>query len=243
VFDESQQNALSLPLNPSAVKTREQAGQTLSYVEGWYVIDQANTIFGFDGWHRETVLLQESSKDLVTIKKQNYKTKQWEEVQQWRVSYIAKVRITVGDVIREGIGFGSGMGKPENLGDAIEGAVKEAETDAMKRALMTFGNQFGLCLYDKKYRPEQSPSTTRPPANRPAAKPAAVAPRPNFAAAVKDHIKHGTDNGLTVARIKEMCKNPENALPDTATAYTTQAQVDTLAQLIEDEIAKLPQVA
>src|SRR5262249_13193550 len=27
--------------------------------------------------------------------------------------------------------------------------VKEAETDAMKRALMTFGNPFGLALYDK----------------------------------------------------------------------------------------------
>jgi DNA repair and recombination protein RAD52 len=27
--------------------------------------------------------------------------------------------------------------------------VKEAETDARKRALMTFGNQFGLALYDK----------------------------------------------------------------------------------------------
>ncbi len=28
-------------------------------------------------------------------------------------------------------------------------AIKEAETDAMKRALMTFGNPFGLALYDK----------------------------------------------------------------------------------------------
>lgn len=29
---------------------------------------------------------------------------------------------------------------------------KEAETDAMKRALMTFGNPFGLALYDKRQR-------------------------------------------------------------------------------------------
>ena len=27
--------------------------------------------------------------------------------------------------------------------------IKEAETDAKKRALMSFGNQFGLSLYDK----------------------------------------------------------------------------------------------
>jgi hypothetical protein len=38
------------------------------------------------------------------------------------------------------------------LGQAHESALKEAETDAMKRALMTFGNPFGLALYDKKQR-------------------------------------------------------------------------------------------
>jgi hypothetical protein len=41
------------------------------------------------------------------------------------------------------------MSKPEALGEALESAAKEAETDAMKRALMTFGNPFGLALYDK----------------------------------------------------------------------------------------------
>jgi hypothetical protein len=35
------------------------------------------------------------------------------------------------------------------LGDAHESALKEAETDATKRALTTFGNLFGLALYDK----------------------------------------------------------------------------------------------
>ena len=37
----------------------------------------------------------------------------------------------------------------KDIRDAHEGAIKEAETDAMKRALMTFGNPFGLALYDK----------------------------------------------------------------------------------------------
>ena len=39
-----------------------------------------------------------------------------------------------------------------DLGLAHESALKEAETDAMKRALMTFGNPFGLALYDKQQR-------------------------------------------------------------------------------------------
>ncbi len=37
-------------------------------------------------------------------------------------------------------------------GQAHESALKEAETDAMKRALMTFGNPFGLALHDKAQR-------------------------------------------------------------------------------------------
>jgi hypothetical protein len=36
------------------------------------------------------------------------------------------------------------------MGEAHESALKEAETDATKRALTTFGNLFGLALYDKK---------------------------------------------------------------------------------------------
>lgn len=134
---------LTAPLNRAHVKERAEAGRTLSYIEGWRVIDEANSIFGFGGWTRETLLLEQTNKDLVELTGNNG------PYQQWRVGYIAKVRITVAGVIRDGVGFGSGMGKPAALGDAIESAAKEAETDAMKRAFMTFGNPFGLALYDK----------------------------------------------------------------------------------------------
>src|SRR5205085_5080981 len=56
-------------------------------------------------------------------------------------------RVMAVGVIREGIGAGHGI--DVDLGLAHESAIKEAETDAMKRALMTFGNPFGLALYDK----------------------------------------------------------------------------------------------
>jgi hypothetical protein len=67
-------------------------------------------------------------------------------------SYIARVRVRVkaGDkeICREGCGSGHGVGLTP--GEAHESAIKEAETDAMKRALSTFGNPFGLVLYDKE---------------------------------------------------------------------------------------------
>jgi hypothetical protein len=53
-------------------------------------------------------------------------------------------------LVREGSGAGHGI--DVDLGQAHESALKEAETDAMKRALMTFGNPFGLALYDKAQR-------------------------------------------------------------------------------------------
>jgi ribosomal protein S5 len=55
--------------------------------------------------------------------------------------------LRVGEVTRQDVGFGSGFAKM--VGDAIEGATKEAATDALKRAARTFGNIFGLALYDK----------------------------------------------------------------------------------------------
>ena len=68
---------------------------------------------------------------------------------------VQKNQSTSGDgaghlVIREGSGAGHGI--DADLGQAHESAIKEAETDAMKRALMTFGNPFSLALYDKQQR-------------------------------------------------------------------------------------------
>ncbi|MCB4743914.1 MAG: RAD52 family DNA repair protein [Sulfurovum sp.] len=51
------------------------------------------------------------------------------------------------DVSREDVGFGTGIAK--TLADAHEGGAKEAATDALKRSLRSFGNQFGNSLYDK----------------------------------------------------------------------------------------------
>jgi hypothetical protein len=47
-------------------------------------------------------------------------------------------------------GSGTGEGKAPTPGQAHELALKGAETDATKRALATFGNPFGLALYDRE---------------------------------------------------------------------------------------------
>lgn len=117
------------------IRVREAQGRRLSYIEGWHAIDQANRIFGFDGWDRETL---------------EVKCALAREIRgQFTAVYIAKVRITVraGDrvILREGQGTGEAQG--ETLGEAHDKALKTAETDATKRALATFGRPFGLGLY------------------------------------------------------------------------------------------------
>lgn len=138
-FTEGQNAQLSAPLMRENVKTRAQSGRSLSYIEGWHAIAEANRIFGFDGWMRETV-------DLKCVAEKDRKIGR-EKADGWGVTYTARVRVTVGDIIREGCGTGHGIDR--DLGQAHESALKEAETDAMKRAFMTFGNPFGLALYDK----------------------------------------------------------------------------------------------
>lgn len=166
-FTPEQIKLLDADLNAAHVKSRSQSGQTLSYVEGWRAIAEANRIFGHSGWTRETVDLKCVWSGVVNDKP--------------AVTYVAKVRVVAGGVCREGTGAGHGIDRTE--GSAHEKAVKEAETDATKRALMTFGWPFGLALYDKDQEhvgDEPKPAAPARPAAAPAPK---AAPPPADAVA------------------------------------------------------------
>ena len=151
-FSTKQLAALRRDVAPKVVRTREAHGRELSYLEGWYVISEANRIFGFDGWSRETletkcVLARESRGSFLAV-------------------YIARVRITVSAhgaiIFREG--HGSGEGRGTSPGETHDIAVKAAETDATKRALATFGKPFGLELYrNGKAATDQKPATVQKP--------------------------------------------------------------------------------
>jgi DNA recombination protein Rad52 len=129
---------LNRKLDPAAVRPAPK-GKFGDYVDGYHVISEANRIFGNGGWSYEITRLSETHRAAV-------KTDRGDQV---RVSFLCTVKVRVGETFKEGSAVGMGSGKPDNLGDVIESAVKEAETDALKRALRTYGNTFGLALYDK----------------------------------------------------------------------------------------------
>lgn len=138
-FSDEQVKLLQAKLDPSNVKPPSQYGPKGDYLEGWFVIAEANRIFGFDGWSYEVVETRLVSEAPRKIGKQ--------QRDGWSVTYIAKVRVVVNGIVRED--YGAGHGYDVDAGLAHESAVKEAVTDGLKRPMRTFGNPFGLALYDK----------------------------------------------------------------------------------------------
>jgi len=124
---DEQRAMLRQDLPRSEVRTRAQSGQTLSYVDGAYVIERLNTVFGFDGWS--------SSYGAPTI------------IQGERPVVYVQVTLRAAGIERGDVGVGLAS---KNTGDALETAIKAAFTDALKRAARTLGASLGLALYDKE---------------------------------------------------------------------------------------------
>ena len=80
-FSAKQTQALRRSLDHRYVRTRESNGRELSYIGGWYAISEANRIFGFDGWSRETV------ESRCVMARENRGT--------FTAVYVARIRLTV----------------------------------------------------------------------------------------------------------------------------------------------------
>jgi hypothetical protein len=127
----------ALRRNPTSchIRTREVNGRELSYLEGWYVISEANRIFGFDGWSRETL------ESRCVLARENRGT--------FLAVYLARVRVTVqadgATIIREGHGTGEGRVDLARRGPRYRAqgrGNRRHQTRARK-----FGKPFGLELY------------------------------------------------------------------------------------------------
>ena len=232
VFSTEQIAALSAPLDRAKVQTRSQAGRSLAYLEGWQAIAEANRIFGFDGWQRETIAVQCVAERERTLGSSNRAG--------WGVTYTARVRIRVGEVIREGSGAGHGI--DADLGQAHESAIKEAETDAMKRALMTFGNPFGLALYDKQQSEVTSSAAPTPvPSATPSSRPAEVAPRRESKSTAQRKLDPSLDplDPGTIQQILATVRGlPRPALEGFTKAFRKRFQVPGEAASIADRICQ-----
>ena len=148
--------ALDAPLDPKRISQRRDKGIALDYLETYDIIDAANRIFGYDGWGYRLLRLEQVASGTYTS---DGKEKPWAlfeaEVEAWIVDELPFC-------YRRDVGHG--IARPADSVDTLEMQRKGAVSDALKRALRSFGNQFGNSLYDKDHaKPTQAgtPSAAR----------------------------------------------------------------------------------
>jgi recombination DNA repair RAD52 pathway protein len=131
-INKTQYDQLLQGLNEVRVSQRKGGGgKMLSYLEAWEVRAHLIRIFGFGNWSWDvtsTELVFESESD-----------------GKWSVGYRVLGTLSIGGTTYSEAAVGSStLGQ---RGEAHDMAIKTAESDALKRAAMNLGDQFGLSLY------------------------------------------------------------------------------------------------
>ena len=132
----AQYEQLLKPLNEKRVAKRAGGGgRSLSYLEAWDVKAHLIRIFGFGGWDWNVTSASEVFEE---------KT----DKGNWSVAYKVIGRLTIADLGCNYTEAAIGSAMLPQRGEAHDMAIKTAESDAIKRAAINLGTQFGLSLYD-----------------------------------------------------------------------------------------------
>ena len=131
---------LDKQLGPEYISARAgPGGAKVHYLTAEKCITLANEVFGFNGWSSSIQNIQ------VDFADENQQTN------RVSIGLSVIVRVTLRDgTYHEDIGYGS-IDNAKGKAMAFEKAKKEGTTDGMKRALRSFGNVLGNCIYDKDF--------------------------------------------------------------------------------------------
>ena len=138
MLTEQQREVLLRGIKANRVSRRTGGGgKSLSYVEIWDIRAHLTRMFDFGGWSWE-----------VTNTEFVFEEEDEDKKKSWYVAYKALGTLTIHclDVKFAEAAVGHARGP---RGDAHDNAIKNAESDALKRAAVNLGDQFGLSLYNK----------------------------------------------------------------------------------------------
>ena len=128
-----QQEILLKGINGERIAQRKGGGgRNLSYLEAWDVKAHMNRIFGFLNWSSDVSVAElayEENSD-----------------GRWNVAYKVILTLRVNGASYTEAAVGSST--LPSRGEAHDMAIKTAESDALKRAAINLGDQFGLSLYN-----------------------------------------------------------------------------------------------
>lgn len=135
-----QLRTLLSPLNPKRVMSRKGGGgSSLSYLAAWDVKATLIRVFGYGNFSAEVI---ESKIERILTKAEAGGNA------NWVVLATATVKLTIhqtGAVYSE---TAASSQSGSQIGEVSDFAIKTAESDALKRAAIYLGTQFGLSLYD-----------------------------------------------------------------------------------------------
>ena len=234
-----QYEQLLKPLNASRVQQRNQAGNSLSYLEAWDVKAHLIRIFGFGGWSADVLSADLAFEDSEV---KDGKTR-------WSVGYKVIMRLRIhadndflGDTTytEAAVGFST---QPQR-GEAHDMAIKTAESDALKRAAINLGTQFGLSLYDDGNRNDVVKGTLVPPSDFTETTPAKatdvteIVPEPDadgaIALAVEAEVSGSRDELKEIWDLAVEANWLDTPIPSAGAAST-------LRQVIIDRLAEIDQ--
>lgn len=160
-YTEEMMDLLNAPLDMAQTEVKKVAGRgDATYIQSPAAIDNANRIFGFDGWSYRIIMGPHLEEKTLTNNQGNEQTARF---------YTAMVEVEALGVRRMDVGTCQLAGLSA---DGHDTALKGCVTDALKRVLRSFGNQFGNALYYK-----DAPAPDKPPRQPRASKPAPKKPK------------------------------------------------------------------
>ena len=136
MINKAQHEQLIKGINPTRIAKRQGGGgKSLSYLESWDVKAHLIRIFGFGGWSWNVLKAE------LAFEEQN-------ERGNWNVGYKVIGRLYIHSLECDYSEAAVGSASLSQRGEAHDMAVKTAESDALKRAAINLGDQFGLSLYN-----------------------------------------------------------------------------------------------
>ena len=136
MINKAQHEQLIKGINPTRIAKRQGGGgKSLSYLESWDVKAHLIRIFGFGKWS-----WQVHSAELAFEEKN--------EKSQWNVGYKVIGELRIHDLNCYYVEAAVGSASLSQRGEAHDMAIKTGESDALKRAAINLGDQFGLSLYN-----------------------------------------------------------------------------------------------
>jgi len=135
-----QMASLMANLNQNRISTRSQGRATLSYLEAWDVKRALITVFGFGGF--DAVASEARVLNTETVPKASGNGF------NFRVTVMVRMTLTIHQLGATFAEYAASSQTNPDPGDAMDFAIKTAESDALKRCAINLGTQFGLSLYD-----------------------------------------------------------------------------------------------